>query len=478
MRISVGDACRVTGARALAGEDVVLEGEMTVDSRQAGPGRSFVAFRGERTDGNDYARAALDALAPCVVLSREPDAGLVEEARARGQAVLRAKDDDCVSFLLALAHEWRRRNPQWLVVGVTGSVGKTTTKDMLRAAFGSQRRTFATRGNLNSLIGLPLTLLAVPEGTEVVVAEMGMNHAGDIARMAACAEPALACVTNVGTSHIGNVGSREGIARAKAEIVSGMAPGAGVAPALALTSTNDYAALIARDYAGPRGVEVLWCGEREADDVRASDVTLADDGTASFRLSLPGGWEGRGHLGVPGRQAVLDLELAMALAWRAGLDPARALEAVGSMERTGMRLEVRRSASGVTVIDDSYNASPASMAAALDVLRRISVPGRRVAALGEMGEMGDEAPRMHALVGAYAAAADPDLLVLVGGALADECAQGALAVGYPADRVARAADVEQALGLLSGTLAPGDAVLVKASRAQGLDRLAKGVLAL
>lgn len=478
MRLSVGEVCAATGAAALVGEDVALAGDVVVDSREVAPGSTFVAFEGGHADGNAFAGQALAAGASCVVLTRHPGDALLADARERGAAVLVARGGETGAFLLDLAGAWRARHPEWLVVGVTGSVGKTTTKDMLRAAFGSGRATFATRGNLNNLIGLPLTLLSVPDGTEVVVAEMGLEHAGEIALMAACARPTLACITNVGTSHIGNVGSREGIARAKAEVVSGMRASGSLAPTLALTSANDYAPLIAREYAAPAGVRVLWCGERGEDDARATDVRVMADGTTAFTAHLPGGWEGAVTLPVPGRQAVGDALLALALADAAGQDLARAVAALATMERTGMRLEVRRSASGVTVIDDSYNASPASMAAALDVLRTLDVPGRRVAALGEMGEMGAEAPRLHALVGAYAAATRPDALVAVGGALADALAEGAVDVGFPADRICRVADVGEAQELLRGMLSRGDAVLVKASRSQGLDRLAKGVLSL
>lgn len=475
LRLGVGDIAGVTGASVLLAGGYEVAGEVAIDSRAVRPGALFVAFSGARANGNDYLGAAVAAGAACVVATAEPAAELLGAARAAGCAVLRAEGDDGGAFLMRLASAWRERHPEWLVVGVTGSVGKTTTKDMLRAAFGSQRRTFATRGNLNNLLGLPLTILSVPEGCEVVVCEMGMEFSGEIGRMAACARPALACITNVGTSHVGNVGSREGIARAKAEIVSGMRPAAGVTCALALTSANDYTDFIAREFARPAGIDVLLCGEGADDDVRATNVVTEGDGTTSLTLATRS-WEGRVHVGVPGRQAVPDFLLAMALAERAGLDVGAAALACSDMERTGARLELARSAGGLTVVDDTYNASPSSMAAALDVLRELPCEGRRVAVLGEMAELGGDAAELHALVGAYAAATAPDLLVCVGGALASRVAEAALLVGFPANRVLRAADVAEALALLRGLVRPGDVVLAKASHAAGLDRLVKGVL--
>ena len=245
IHLSASDIASATGATLLLPGTREVSGAAAIDSRRAGEGSLFVAFAGERVDGNAYLCAAARAGAAAVVASREPSEVELAELGSLGCAVLRAASDDCEEFLLRLAARVRADHPEWLVVGVTGSVGKTTTKDMLAAAFGSQRRTHATEGNLNNLIGLPLTVLSAPDGAEVLVCELGMNHAGEIERLAAACRPALACVTNVGTSHIGLLGSRENIARAKAEVVSGMAPARDVAPALALLSSGDFTPLIA-----------------------------------------------------------------------------------------------------------------------------------------------------------------------------------------------------------------------------------------
>ena len=392
-------------------------------------------------------------------------------------AALRAEGDDGEEFLLRLAAAWRAAHPAWVVVGVTGSVGKTTTKEMLAAAVGAQRRCHATRGNFNNLIGLPLTVLSAPEDTEVLVLELGMNHPHEIERLAGACHPTLACVTNVGTSHIGLLGSRENIARAKAEIVSGMRAHGELAPALALTSSGDFTPFIAEGFARPAGVDVVTVGRGEKDEVRLVSCALDDEGRATAGIACADGWTGSVRLPMPGRAPVDDLMLAVALVGRLGLDRTAALEAIATMPPTQMRLDVTEAPCGARVIDDSYNAAPASMAASLDVLASMACTGRRIAVLGEMGELGDDAVRLHGYVGAYAAAKGVDLLVLVGGDLADEMAEAARTMGLSEDALERFATVEEAVSVMVPVLAPGDLVLVKASRAARLDQFVKGALA-
>lgn len=476
IQLSCAQIARATGAEVVLEGSRAVSGEVVIDSRAVAPGGMFVAFPGERVDGNAYLASAASAGAAAVVASAEPTAQDLEAARAAGCAVLRAEADDCEEFLLRLARHWREQHPDWLVVAVTGSVGKTTTKEMLAAGFGSQRRCHATKGNLNNLIGGPLTVLSTPADAEVVVCELGMNHRHEIDRLAAACQPALAAITNVGTSHIGLLGSRENIARAKAEIVSGMRAHGAAAPTLALTSSGDFTPFIEEGFARPAGVDVMRVGSGAGDDVRALGVTLDDEGRATVEIACSDGWSRSARLAVPGRAAVDDLLLAVALIWRAGLDRDAAVDAIQSMRATSMRLDVREAPCGARVIDDSYNAAPASMASSLDVLASMACAGRRVAVLGEMGELGDEAPRLHGYVGAYAAAKGVDLLVLVGGALADDMAEAARTMGLSEDAIERFATVDDAVRVIAPVLASGDLVLVKASRAAGLDNFVRGAL--
>ncbi|WP_417118696.1 UDP-N-acetylmuramoyl-tripeptide--D-alanyl-D-alanine ligase [Olsenella phocaeensis] len=481
LELLVDDVVRATGAKALVAVPSKLVTNVQTDSRRLGGGSLFVCFAGERVDGNDFAAPAVEAGSACVVMTREPDAATVAAAHERGCALLRAEGDDGEEFLLRLAGLWRERNPQWVVVGVTGSVGKTTTKDMLAAALATGRRVHATAGNFNNLIGLPLTLLSASATDEVVVAEMGMNHKGELSRLTRCARPDLALITNVGTSHIGMLGSRENIARAKAEILEGMRPTAeaGHVPAscLVLCGDNDFAPLIEGEYARPAGVEVAYVGPGEGSVARAERVELDGEGRASLSLAFPDGWERRVTLGTPGRHVVWDFLLAMAVADRLGVDRAEAADAIATMPQTHMRLEVVTAPGRPRVIDDSYNASPSSIAAALDVLLSMRHEGRRVAVLGEVGELGDESARLHGYIGAYAAAKGPDLLVLVGGEAAAQMAEAARTMGFSEDRLELVPTAEEAVRIIGPVLGEGDLVLAKGSRSVGLDRFVKGVLA-
>lgn len=475
IRMTVQDMLAATGATLVAGNaDAVFEG-VCIDSRKAQGGAAFVAFAGDRVDGNRYAAAAFEAGAAVVVFTAEPTEEAIQAANAHDGALVRAKDDDGEEFLLRLARAWRDQNPQWTVAGVTGSVGKTTTKEMLAAGIGACKRTHATAGNFNSLLGVPLTLFAASKDDEVLVIEMGMNNAGELARISAAVQPDVAVITNVGTSHIGNLGSREGIARAKAEVVSGMRGSEDERPTLVLSASDDFSDFIEKTFCEPAQVCVVRVGAQDG-ALFAKNVSLDEDGLPSVELTFDDEETLVGTLSLPGRAMVYDLLSAMGVIDVLGLDRSRAFEAICKMKAAHMRLEVRQNGDSARVIDDSYNASPSSMAAALDVLCSMQCEGRRIAVLGEIGELGDEAPRLHSLVGAYAAAKPLDMLVLIGTADARYMADAACTMGFSEDRLAQFESVDEAVRVIAPILACDDLVLVKASRAAGLDRFAKEVL--
>lgn len=492
LQIPIAEMVAATGATLVCGDPAAMVAGVTTDSRTVEEGSAFVCFAGERVNGNRFAGAAIESGAAAVVMTEEHTPELVEAAERAGCALLRAAPapeedgrafelDDATEFLLRLAAAWRVRNRHWIVVGVTGSVGKTTTKDMLACALATRYRTHATAGNFNNLIGLPLTLLAAGADDEVVVAEMGMNHKGELARLTGVARPTVALITNVGTSHIGFLGSRENIARAKAEIVGGMLPtdaeGAVVPSCLVLCDDNDFGSFIEEGFCAPAGVEVVRVGRGEASAVRACDLVLDDESRPSFVLGFADGWSQTVRLDAPGTHVVSDFLIAMAIADRLGVDRAAAAEAIAHMPATHMRLEVLSAPGRPRVIDDSYNASPNSMAAALDVLCAMGCDGRRVAVLGEVGELGDEAVRLHGYMGAYAAAKPLDLLVFVGGEHAQAMAEAARTMGFSEDRLEVLPTAQAALDTIGPVLAEGDLVLAKGSRSVGLDVFAKGVLA-
>lgn len=479
-KFTVDEVARACSAELVAGNASDVVSGVAYDSRAVEKGMLFVCIPGERVNGNRFAASAIASGAAAVVVTEEPASDVLDAARTHGAAVLRADGDDPEEFLLRLAGAWRDANPQWKVVGVTGSVGKTTTKELCAAALGATYRVHATAGNLNSLIGLPVTVLSASPEDEVLVLEMGMNHAGELTRLSRCGRPDVALITNVGTSHIGILGSRENIARAKAEILAGMRPtekSDGLPSCLFVTSDNDFADFIESGFAKPAGVDVRRVGPSRDLAVSCGDVTLDDEGMPSFGLAFADGWHRDVTLGIPGRHVVSDLLLAMAVADRLGADRDAAIDAVCAMRQAHMRLEVVTAPGKPRMIDDTYNASPSSIAAALEVLCSMSCEGRRVAVLGEVGELGDESRRLHGYIGAFAAAKKLDLLVFVGGEMAREMAEAARTMGHSEDALEVVADADEACRTIAPLLEEGDLVLAKASRSVGLDAFVKGVLA-
>ena len=468
VEMTVGELLAATGACLVSGgADVRCRG-CVIDSREVREGSIFVAIEGNRVDGNDFAPAAVKAGAACIVLSREPTAELVWLAADAGCAVCTV--DDPTSFLLSLA-AWYRSTLPATVVGITGSIGKTTTKDVLTALLRTRFSVHATKGNHNNLIGLPLTVLSAPADTEVLVLEMGMNHPGEIGRLARCARPDIGIITKVGTSHVGLLGGRENIARAKAEMTCGMSPGS----VLVLGGEDEFTPFIAENFAEPKGIEVLRCGTGEGDAVRARDIRVDADGHPSFVLELPDEEPLLCTLSLMGAQSVQNALYAAAVAHRLGVTGEEICGAFGALSVTGRRQEVRRARNGARVIDDSYNASPESMAAALDLLAELPCEGSRIAVLGEMGELGDEAPRLHALVGAYAAAKKPALLICVGGDAADQIASAARLMGLDPARIRTVPSTEVLIERYRDLLGADDLALVKGSRFVGLDRYVEEV---
>ena len=318
-------------------------------------------------------------------------------------------------------------------------------------------------------------MLAAPADTEVLVLEMGMNHFHEIERMSQSANPNLAIVTKIGTSHIGILGSRENIARAKSEIVGGMCAAGDLLPLLVLGGEDDFTPFIRDTFAAPAGVDVMLAGVSDDDEVRACDIRIDDEGRPVFTLDFGLGETIDTLLAIPGAQSVPNAVKAAAVAYRLGVTPEQIDAAFRGLTITGHRQEIKRAKSGARVIDDSYNASAESMAAGLDLLCSLSCTGSRMAVLGEMGEMGDEAPRMHELVGAYAAAKKLDMLACVGGELAQRMAEAARMMGMDEDRIQVFSDYQQVLDRMGGALEQHDVVLVKGSRFVELDRFVEGV---
>jgi UDP-N-acetylmuramoyl-tripeptide--D-alanyl-D-alanine ligase len=380
-------------AQVLNGELVGADREFRAvgtDTRKLGRDHLFVALIGPNHDGHDYLHEALAAGAAGAVVSRAADTALPTVRVA-----------DTHGALGQLAAHWRGRFAIPLI-GVTGSNGKTTVKNMLAAILGEAGRVLATEGNLNNDIGLPLTLLKLRAGDDYAVIEMGMNHAGEIDTLTRIARPTVALITNAGSAHIGNLGSIEAIARAKGEIFAGLA-----ADGVAVINADDDHASLWRALAGDR--RRISFGLRAGADVRA-DYEPAADGS---RIAMHTPWgELSLRLPMPGPHNVMNALAAGAAALAAGARLEHVKAGLEAMRAAPGRLEPKPGRGGARVLDDSYNANPSSLAAALEVLR--AAAGERVLVLGDMGELGAGAADLHRSAGELARQVGIERLYVVG----------------------------------------------------------------
>jgi UDP-N-acetylmuramoyl-tripeptide--D-alanyl-D-alanine ligase len=457
------DLRRLTGGRLVRTSRRPIRGA-AVDSRLVGEGQLFVALPGERTDGHRFLAQAAVAGAAALVVSRPvPDAVL----DALGDVTVLAVPDGLVA-LGALAAGWRARFDP-LVVGVTGSIAKTSTKEAVAAVLGTTFRTLRSEGNQNNEIGLPLTLLRLGRDHRAAVLEMGMYAGGEIADLARMARPRIGVVTAVHGVHMSRLGSLAAIERAKGELVEAL-PSDGVA----VLNHDDRRV---RRMADRTAARVLTYGLGGDAEVGADDVVSAGFEGMRFTLRLPparGGRPVRVPARIPGlgKLSIHNALAGAAVGHAAGIEPAVILHALAGGWSAAHRGQVIR-LGRVTIIDDAYNASPPSVMAALDLLA--GLPGRRVAVLGEMLELGKGASTGHREVG-VAAAATCDLLVVVGAGAAG-IATGARSGGLDPSRILEARDREAALDLLRVRLRDGDVVLVKASRGAELDLLVEALQA-
>jgi UDP-N-acetylmuramoyl-tripeptide--D-alanyl-D-alanine ligase len=464
-RWTATDLAAATGGERVCGPaDREFDG-IGIDSRTIEPGAVFVAIRGERHDGHRFAREVAERGIRGLVLARDALPEMPLEAWRSAGAVCVAVPDT-LRALGDLA-AWHRRRANVSVVAVTGSNGKTSTRAMMAAVFGRAFPTLATRGNFNNEVGLPLTLFRLEPEHRWAVLELGMNRPGEIARLTGICRPDIGAITNIGPAHLEGLGSLEGVLRAKAELPATMAPGKPVA----LNADDPLSLRLAGSGIGigPRiGTDrpTLLFGRSPAAEVRAVDETATPDG-AAFTLVLP---DGRVRVSLPmtGRFQVSNALAAAAVGHLAGLDPETIRDGLARVRPEGgrmVRIETRR---GVHLIDDTYNANPASMAAAIDALVELARPGRRVLAMGDMLELGPDGPALHRETGKRAAAAGVDR-IFVCGEFAEEVAAGARSVDSAVE--ATTGSPEELSEMLAETLRSGDWVLVKGSRGMAMERV-------
>ncbi|MBQ5833867.1 MAG: UDP-N-acetylmuramoyl-tripeptide--D-alanyl-D-alanine ligase [Clostridia bacterium] len=429
------------------------------DSREAGPQVAFAALRGERVDGHNYIAQALENGCRCIICEHRN-----EQIAASQATAIVVKDTELA--LSKLAYAYRLQNLRRVrTVAVTGSVGKTTTKDMIHAAFSVAKRTYKTPGNHNSLIGMPLSVLETPVDSEWTVLEMGMSGFGEIERLSILAEPDIAVITNIGSSHLEMLGSRENICRAKLEILCGLREGG------YLILNGDEPLL--RKIGGKSYHTVYVSLADEKADFFANNIRVEQDCTR-FDAVCQGRKMRDLCIRVLGRHHVYAALYTLAAATIIGMSEAQIREGLLRFAPEGMRQRVCQM-SGITVIEDCYNASPESMIAAIDVLDAYSRQSERrsVAVLGDMLELGQESPALHRSVGAHLAARGIDLLFTVG-SNANQIAIGARQKGMSSSHMHRNMDVqdlEKTADLLVQNLRRGDIVLFKASRSVGAERI-------
>ncbi|UOY02912.1 UDP-N-acetylmuramoyl-tripeptide--D-alanyl-D-alanine ligase [Blastococcus sp. PRF04-17] len=459
--LTLGEIAELVDGALTGPADAAVTGKVTLDSRSAEQGDLFVAFRGERVDGHDFLGAAAAAGA-VAALSTRPDDAL---------PTVVVRDPVVALGRLATGVHGRLTAGGLRTLAITGSSGKTSTKDLLGQVLATAGATVSPPGSYNNDIGLPLTVLSADERTRFLVLEMGARGSGHITRLCGVARPQISVVLNVGSAHLGEFGSVDGIARAKGEIVEAL-PEDGTA---VLNADDPRVAAMASRTAA----RVVTTGRAERADVRATDVTLDETARPRFTL-LAAGEEHPVALQVVGEHQVANALSAAGAALAAGMRPAdvaTALSAAGARSR--WRMEVGRRGDGVTVVNDAYNANPESMRAALAALAGLA-GDRRIAVLGGMAELGPDSAAEHERLGRDAAAAGIDLIVAVGPDAVGISA-GASAAGLSAGRGAGGESVHvpdraAARELLSEVLRPGDVVLVKASRSYGLELLAADLL--
>lgn len=452
-RFSLGQIAGWAGGRLLAGDPAAPVAGFTWDSRRVEPGTCFVALPGARVDGHQYVAQALAAGAAAALISK-PDAA------PPGSPCILVPDTLLTLGTLAARHRSGFNLP---VVGVTGSVGKTTTKELIWSVLSTRFHTFKTTGNFNSEVGLPIMLLnALTPAHAAAVLEMGMRGLGEIAYLVSIARPTVAVVTNVGHSHLELLGTRENIARAKGELVEGLAPG-GVA---VLNADDERVAAMRARAPGPVVYYSLE-GAHGPQFVTLQHLRREGDTGQVFTLVT---WQGSTevHLPAPGRHNALNALAAAAVGLISGLSLDEIAAGLAGYTPVGSRMNIY-DRNGIRILDDSYNAAPASMRAALRVLAELPVPGRRVAVLGDMMELGAASAEGHREVG-EAVAQSADILVTVGSEeRAGRIAAAAAAAGLA--EVQRFAARSEAVAFLLEHLRPGDAVLVKASLSMGMKEI-------
>ena len=461
MILSVGEVLRATEGTLLQGEREAFFNGVSTDSRTVGEGELFIALKGALFDGHRFAREALEKKASGVVIAQERS-GEIRWNGYRPKAVIAVKDT--LRALGDLARERRRRFGTPLVA-LTGSNGKTTTKEMIAACLETAFPVLKTKGNLNNLIGLPLTLLSLTERERVVVLEMGMNLPGEIRRLTEISEPDVGLITNIERVHLEGLGSIEEVKEEKGALFGAMRKDG----AILVNQDDPLVVDLAKEFSGQK----ITFGIRSPADVMAKEIRLRGAEGTSFTLIF-GGQELEIHLPLVGKHFIPNALSAVAVATLFGIEVKTAKEALERFRPFPMRMEVCPLQGGKTLINDAYNANPRSMELALETLTEAKGRGRAIAVLGDMLELGTYTEEAHRELGKKAGELSMDLLLVLGKEAA-LVADSAIRHGMGPENARVVKSHREAVSILRQILRKGDWILVKGSRAMEMEKIVNGL---
>jgi len=452
--LKISEIMEVTQGKLQGGDSSVLVGDISTDSRKINPGSLFIALKGERFDGNDFLTEAFANGAVAVMTDREA-------ADFPGRIVIKVEDTLKALHDLALYYRDRFDIP---FVGITGSVGKTSTKDMVACALGARYNVLKNEGNLNNEIGVPLTIFRLEPGHEAAVIEMGMSGFGEIRALTRIVKPKVGIITNIGLSHIEKLGSRQDILRAKLELIEGLQP-----DGVLILNGDDVMLNGVKDLLEVRTVSY---GLEEDVDYQAYNIRSKGEKGTDFNIKLDGN-EYNVHVPAPGVHNVYNALAALAAGHELGVPADLLISGIAGYTPGSMRLNILKS-NGLTVINDAYNASPQSVKAAIDVLNEIEAE-RRIAVLGDMLELGSWSTVAHKETGAYVAGSRTDMIITVGQAAA-HIAEGAMEAGFPGSGIVVLANNGEAIRYLQDIIREGDAILVKGSRGMMMEEIVNSLI--
>ena len=461
MILTIEEVLRATGGKLLQGKGNGFFQGISTDSRTITEGELFIALRGFRFDGHHYALEALEKKAGGVLIE-EDKIGDTRWNGYRSRVVIAVKDT--LSALGDIARDWRRKYDT-PVVALTGSNGKTTTKEMIAACLETTFPILKTKANLNNLIGVPLGLLALTEKERVVVLEMGMNVPGEIRRLTEIAEPDVGLITNIQTVHLEGMGSLQRLKEEKGELFRRMRRNGTI-----LVNQDDPRVIdLASDYPGQK----ITFGIEHPADVMAKEIRLNGAEGTSFTLILEGEVV-EIHLRLLGRHLVPNALSAMAVACLFGVEVKQAKKALENFQPFPMRMEVVSLRGGETLINDAYNANPNSMELALETLAEVKGKGRAIAVLGDMLELGSFTKEAHQRIGQKVSQLSIDFLLALGEE-APVVVESATRYGFPMERTRIAESHSEAISLLRKMIQNGDWILVKGSRRMAMEKIVEGL---